>query len=70
MRAEWCAGEGGVPQEVMDTRILRGGKAVTRMQSWKEMADWLREYRNHWFLKASEISRMWTHMVQVRPVLR
>ena len=62
------AGDGQVPADVMEARppaIARGGRAVARMQSWKDMADWLREYQNHWYLKATEISRMWTQIVQV-----
>lgn len=60
--------EHNITAEVMTSRlsIPRGGAAVRRMQSWKDMADWLREYQNHWFLKATELSRMWTQIVQVR----
>lgn len=52
---------------VMEYKPMRGNFAVRRMQSWKEMADWLRDFDNHWYLKATEISRMWTHIVQARP---
>lgn len=40
------------------------------MASWKEMALWLLEYNNYDLLKASEISRMWTQIVHVRPPRR
>ena len=43
----------------------RGARAVTRMASWKEMAEWIDEYRTAAAIKPSELSRMWTHLVTV-----
>eukprot|EP00892_Ulva_mutabilis_P001551 jgi/Ulvmu1/11397/UM075_0059.1 len=44
---------------------LRGNDAVRQMASWKEMAQWLLEYDNYDYLKPTEISRMWTQIVQL-----
>lgn len=46
--------------------VLRGNDAVRQMASWKEMGQWLLEHNNYDYLKPTEISRMWTQIVQVR----
>lgn len=62
--AEWKLSAPGA-DAAAGAGTLRGNDAVRQMASWKEMAQWLLEYDNYDFLKPTEISRMWTQIVQV-----
>lgn len=46
---------------------IRGKTIVRKMKDWKEMAEWISEVDGDRSLFPTEISRMWTGLVEARP---
>lgn len=56
------AAEGGIEEP----HPLRGGGLIRTMQSWHDMQNWLDSKVRAGGLRSTELSRMWTHLVEVR----
>ena len=55
-------------QEGQVSAALRGESIVRKMSSWQEMGKWLMRFESDKNLYPTEISRIWTQIVQVRCV--